>query len=374
MKITQIDISRLEKKDRLNLDDKLTMNNLNNIVVLVGENGAGKTRLLQTILSIQEKHNEYRKKRENQSKEIKEHLNLSLMVKYDEETEKEIREMKDEMTWLGHLKIDDLEENKFPNIISFIPSTSKLKDWREYPKKTWMKKAEECEHLNVDVLADGTTAFIQKLSNQAREAESHVKINKNEDDLVKRYLRFCNLVETNLKLKLDRNIDGDAVLLDKDGNGNVIAEAKLSEGQQLLLQICVQLYAKDAQSNDYILLLDEPEAHLHPSAVIQFIEDVRSKNKNGQIWIATHSLALTSHFDPDDIWYVSGGNVERAGRKSEKILTGLIGNQEDIAKLRNFTDLPYQFGAITFSEQCLISPDVVENGKDEYEMPLFIKK
>ena len=169
-------------------------------------------------------------------------------------------------------------------------------------------------------------------------------------------------MKDNLKLTLDRNENGDAVLLDEKGNGDVIAEAKLSEGQQLLLQMCVQLYAKDAQSDDYILLLDEPEVHLHPSAVIQFVEDVKRKNKNGQIWIATHSLALASHVDPDDIWYVSGGEVEKAGRKSERILKGLIGNEEDIEKLRLFTDLPYQFGVTRFSTQCLLPPTVVETG------------
>lgn len=370
MKITQIEIGRLDENDRLNLNEKVRMNNLNSIVVLVGENGAGKTRLLRTILSIQEKQNEYRKKREALLKEIDEKIE-NYFLTCDEEENKEIEEMKNETEWIGHLKLDGLDKSNYPNIISFVPSTSKLKDWRDFSKKAWMKKAAECERLNIDALAEGTTSFIQKLSDQSREAEFHLMQKKEKEDSTKineynkrkgLYTKFSKLVKDNLKLTLDRNENGDAVLLDEKGNGDVIAEAKLSEGQQLLLQMCVQLYAKDAQSDDYILLLDEPEVHLHPSAVIQFVEDVKRKNKNGQIWIATHSLALASHFDPDDIWYVSGGEVEKAGRKSERILKGLIGNEEDIEKLRLFTDLPYQFGVTRFSTQCLLPPTVVETG------------
>ncbi|MBR3074072.1 AAA family ATPase [Fibrobacter sp.] len=370
MKITQIEIGRLDENDRLNLNEKVRMNNLNSIVVLVGENGAGKTRLLRTILSIQEKQNEYRKKRDALLKEIDEKIG-NYFLTYDEEENKEIKEMENETEWIGHLKLDGLDKSNYPNIISFVPSTSKLKDWRDFSKKAWMKKAVECERLNIDALAEGTTSFIQKLSDQSREAEFHLMQKKEKEDSTKineynkrkgLYTKFSKLVKDNLKLTLDRNENGDAVLLDEKGNGDVIAEAKLSEGQQLLLQMCVQLYAKDAQSDDYILLLDEPEVHLHPSAVIQFVEDVKRKNKNGQIWIATHSLALASHFDPDDIWYVSGGEVEKAGRKSERILKGLIGNEEDIEKLRQFTDLPFQFGVTRFSTQCLLPPTVVETG------------
>lgn len=371
MKITQIEIGRLDENDRLNLNEKVRMNNLNSIVVLVGENGAGKTRLLRTILSIQEKQNEYRKKRDALLKEIDEKIG-NYFLTCDEEENKEIKEMENETEWIGHLKLDGLDKSNYPNIISFVPSTSKLKDWRDFSKKAWMKKAVECERLNIDALAEGTTSFIQKLSDQSREAEFHLMQKKENSTKINEYnkrkglyTKFSKLVKDNLKLTLDRNENGDAVLLDEKGNGDVIAEAKLSEGQQLLLQMCVQLYAKDAQSDDYILLLDEPEVHLHPSAVIQFVEDVKRKNKNGQIWIATHSLALASHFDPDDIWYVSGGEVEKAGRKSERILKGLIGNDDDIEKLRQFTDLPYQFGATSFSAQCLLPPTVVETGASD---------
>ena len=371
MKIKEIDLSRLDESKRMNLNGSLKMNNLKDVVVLVGENGAGKTRILRSILDVEKEYKLYNSKRNDLFEEINDLENSSLLCDIDES---EIKEKEIKAEWLGHLRFDDLKKNTNPNIISFIPSISKLKDWRDYPKKKWMEIAKECESLNIDTLAEGTTAFIQKLSDQAREADFYFmqrtkKIKSNEKfDFNKargHYRKFCNLVEKNLKLKLGRNENGDAILIDKNEIENVIAEANLSEGQQLLLQICVQLYAKDIQSENYILLLDEPEVHLHPSAVIAFIEEIRKKNSNGQIWIATHSLALASHFDPDYIWYVENNDVKRAGRSTEKILNGLIGNNEDIEKLRQFTDLPYQFGATNFSAQCLLSPTVAGTGAND---------
>ncbi|WP_374759976.1 AAA family ATPase [Acidithiobacillus thiooxidans] len=63
--------------------------------------------------------------------------------------------------------------------------------------------------------------------------------------------------------------------------------------------------------------MDEPENHLHPSAVIDLLDAIKEQNPHGQIWIATHSIPLLSHYDEGSIWYVDEGSISFAGRKPE---------------------------------------------------------
>ena len=102
-----------------------------------------------------------------------------------------------------------------------------------------------------------------------------------------RYESLCSLVHTVLGEPLSRDFDNNATLF-----GKPIAKAALSDGQRALLQWCIALHAQDEKLGELILLMDEPENHLHAESLLASIERIASANSNGQMWIATHSVPL----------------------------------------------------------------------------------
>ena len=111
--------------------------------------------------------------------------------------------------------------------------------------------------------------------------------------------------------------------------------------------------------------MDEPENHLHPSAVIDFLDIIREHNPNGQIWIATHSIPLLSHFEASALWFVEDGTVKHSGKKPEQVLKSLLGNEDRIQKLKDFTSLPYELARNRFAFECLCPPQVVETDSSD---------
>lgn len=140
--------------------------------------------------------------------------------------------------------------------------------------------------------------------------------------------------------------------------GRPFALDELSEGQQVLLTWALTIDESAQALKDAIVLLDEPELHLHPSAAITAIEDLRAGGA-AQIWIATHSPALIAHFGIDGLHHVNNGRIEYAGNKVERVLTGLLGEQgrED---LRAFLADADELALYSFAAQSLVAPDSVE--------------
>ena len=144
-----------------------------------------------------------------------------------------------------------------------------------------------------------------------------------------------------------------------------MGQSNLSDGQKILLQFCLALYSQEASLKDLILVLDEPENHLHPSVIIETIERILTCVTNGQVWIATHSVPLLAHFDPSKLWFVEGGKISYAGRIPEKVLESLLGDENEIAKLQDFISLPSQFATSRYSYECLLKPGVVMTNSND---------
>lgn len=50
-----------------------------------------------------------------------------------------------------------------------------------------------------------------------------------------------------------------------------------------------------------LVVLDEPELGLHPSAIVQLAELLRSASTRSQVLVATQSVTLLNQFEPDDL-------------------------------------------------------------------------
>lgn len=176
-------------------------------------------------------------------------------------------------------------------------------------------------------------------------------------------------VSANALKKLVLTMLGSEVPLDLDNTLNLTFEGRrtyptaLSAGQQVLFQFACLLHAQGASIERCLVLMDEPENHLHPSVLAQVIDGVRRcLSVGGQLWVATHSVPLIAHLvrdEPDCLWYVESGRVKHAGRSPEKVLESLMGGAEGARNLHEFTLLPAQYAALRFMSECLVEPSVV---------------
>lgn len=377
MRITEFNTEHIKEKDRLGLA-VFPMKKLGNVVLLAGKNGSGKSRVLRLLqMQCQRRIQFFDERRglpqviqnmDNQIQNYTQHYNQLLQDPYRaddvEKLKKQIDDIKKQKeSYEAKLKEPfsvsiDLPQNGNVKIVHYVPKNTKLTDWRQLSQHEWKSKAQSANNLGCGQLADATISLIQNVYDQFWNT-THPEFmgESTEKETAKQnYERLQEIVEGFIGTRLNRNKDGEVTIFN-----NPIAQAQLSDGQIILLQLCVAIYAQGAKLSDYILVMDEPENHLHPSAVIEMIDKIQELNPEGQIWIATHSIALLSHFDPSCIWYVKDGSVSYSGRKPEQVLEGLLGNEENIQKLHLFIDLPDEFAANRFAFECLLPPSVADS-------------
>ena len=85
-------------------------------------------------------------------------------------------------------------------------------------------------------------------------------------------------------------------------NGTELSLYQLSSGEKQLLAILLTILFQDEKP--YILLLDEPEISLHLKWQYKLIDTIRALNPNCQIIIATHSPSLFSDGWNDRVFWI----------------------------------------------------------------------
>jgi AAA domain, putative AbiEii toxin, Type IV TA system/Methyltransferase domain len=229
------------------------------------------------------------------------------------------------------------------------------------PRDQILQFAKRAETPGMDSFADATLPYIQSVQSSWWNA-THP--NSHEDpsiikEKIERYESLCKLINTVLGKTLERDPDDNPMLFNKP-----IFEAGLSDGQKLLLQWCTAIHSQGSQLSKLILLMDEPENHLHPESMISTIDRIIKANDKGQIWIATHSVPLIAaiyknHAADVSLYFMDNGEISYASEKPEKVLKSLMGGEQNIEALREFIDLPEVFATNRFAAQCLLPPDVI---------------
>ena len=111
-------------------------------------------------------------------------------------------------------------------------------------------------------------------------------------------------------------------------NGNVIKFDDLSSGEKILMSLALAVYNSSSGGRfPKALLLDEPDAFLHPSLIKSFldvIENVFIKEKNIKIIITTHSPSTVGLCEESSLFIMNktGNRIEKATKdKALKVLT-----------------------------------------------------
>jgi len=153
-------------------------------------------------------------------------------------------------------------------------------------------------------------------------------------------------------------------------NTNKFDYTKYSEGEKIIFSYFLLLLFHDCNSNskleNSVILIDEPELHLHYEITSKVIDRILKLNTNGQIWIATHNVALVSKFDYRDIYVVEKGAIYSPNRQSSaNALNLLLGIDEHLSTLKNFLNSSFWWSYENFIEQCFTNPKVIETSSDK---------
>lgn len=163
----------------------------------------------------------------------------------------------------------------------------------------------------------------------------------------------------------------------KDSNGVQVSleEAMewLSPGERMLFYMSVFFSLKRSGKRKWVIILDEPESHLHPKVLLGFIRTLTEYFPGATVWIATHSLFLLPEFAFENIVYMENGKVlRRSSDLYQKAMSGLLG--EDNGNIsRFFASLPH-WQYYEFIAECFTNPTVVStvNPEDE-QVRIFIE-
>lgn len=94
---------------------------------------------------------------------------------------------------------------------------------------------------------------------------------------------------------------------------NGLNVSSLSEGQKKMLLIKATL--EFASSEDTLILLDEPDAHIHINNKEQIVKVFEPYENNRQIIITTHSPTLTQSFKDENVFMLTDGELIKKDRQ-----------------------------------------------------------
>lgn len=361
------------------------MKGLGKLVLLAGKNGSGKSRLLSLLkdndLISQRIENDTKPRIlanlnntrkaltqinrtiesyvdrgiSNLSKAELDDYNFSLNKRID--FENEIKESE------SLLKIELLEfDDEYPKseVYEFVPKFIQMKDPDELTKFELKSCLRLEKNLHINKIGELSFGVLQSLQDYVVNKSEISKLElKSKENFFSKYEKLRKLVNDFLGTDIGRNDLGDALIFSQ-----ALGSSKMSEGQKVLFQLCIALLENDISIQDAILILDEPENHLHPKILIDVIDRILELNTFGQVWIATHSIPLIAHYDPSSLWLMDNNTVSFSGRNPELVIDSLVGEAEK-QRLSEFLNLPAAFASVKFASECLLGPEILSTSLDD---------
>lgn len=189
------------------------------------------------------------------------------------------------------------------------------------------------------------------------------------EDLKKLFSQFLKKELTWRICKSESTATEDAVVTKQqatwDLDGREFNFAELSDGEKILLCYALLLFlaseSRGAKLSESIIIIDEPELHLHPDAEMDLIESLRKVTEDqGQIWIATHSLSILSTLDIDEVFVVKDQSVISPSRNTQnEAFRELLSIEDKISGLESFCSSIYEWAFVRFVTQCFNAPLVI---------------
>ena len=397
MKFQKIYISEEITKSKGLKSVKLTEKPLGNVIALVGQNGAGKSRILKFI----ESYFDY-----ITPDNFLEGYICDIPKRVADRTGNALRQSTasyNELTSKAHLNSDeslvlDNIRKAVPNVIASmkpdINSYIKVVSSDEIKKikntlgnnltfETILKNPitlhTESEHqLNefTDFTSDTVVDFMNATTNRLgledlnlfvaqRNSKKHTAIESESSILYRKFQKHLqNFLGKEISYQVNDAANIATTLLYDDHVFNLV---DLSPGERTLFAYAMLFFYMEINSTttlgECIVIVDEPELHLHPKAQIHLLNSLRNIiSDKGQLWIATHSVHMLSHLSYDEIFMVKNNEIITPSRiVPGDSLIELMGIEGHIEELQTFINSTSEWAYANFMIQCFKDPEVLLN-------------
>lgn len=304
------------QKSGLTADGKVSFHNKN---LLIGRNGSGKTRFLKALEAY------YRD------------------VPPDNET----------VVTLYYPEIDrHVEEELTISLYDAVFSEQRL---------SFLDFLQVASRDSVSMIEDLYTSLSMRAVNTRK--KFHTKFKK-----LNQYL--LDAVGRELCEPVDRKMI-EMIRYNKDGTQRKLAveEAirEFSPGERILFYLGIFIfYLEQLPDKEVILLIDEPELHLHPKALIALMELLTKSSAISQLWVASHSLFIMPQFPFEQIIHFDESHIRPLNRNTYKsIYDDLVGLENiDVYELLKSVE---NWAYYQFVVECFFLPKSVSTVKKNDE-------
>ena len=316
----------------------LSISNLGNTIVIAGANGSGKTRLkdaivqtlqgspLMDITIIATRDEEKEERYFNGSKiEIKKGVGNAVLKNYINsrkygagryvgslvqiDSSRSVQTLSySKVDWLGG-DPDDLES---PSNFYFNSFTNR---WQDFVNYIHQKSAARDKKL-------------AEAMKEKPELMGSVILEKYPDPLQKYKEIFTSILLG--KVLLDINPASPGVFRFSDQSGQELSFEALSSGEQEVIKVLFDVARKDIRHS--VIIVDEPELHLHPTLTFKLIETLKSiGDHTNQFIFLTHSPDLIStYYSTGDVYFID--QKENGGNQAHR-LSDLDHQHKEVASL-----------------------------------------
>ncbi len=226
---------------------------------------------------------------------------------------------KEAISFLNESPVSIANENRTTDNLHYLKSKSYFYNFTETEtKKAWyiflyeiIEYRKRFTQMASELINKGIIGDREKLNN---EFDKWAKKNKNP---LEKFANYFNPILKKLNLEVDLVNTEYSIPIKSKVNQEIIPIENLSTGTKGLLLSMFPLYELD--TNDAIILIDEPERSLFPDMQIDLIENYRKIAPNAQIIVATHSPFIAASFEPEErfiLYFNEDGKVEVRPGKS----------------------------------------------------------
>lgn len=316
---------------------KVTLSNKN---LIIGENGSGKTRFLKTIEHIYEINND------------RGLILLTLYFPYITNTV--LRENNKKSEGLEPdpppFICDLLRGNADPEISDFLQTILNAEDRYEFISSLFT-----LTEIRAPKERDIAKAQIQKYN-----SIMHTFVNR----------EFAEVNGTILVNKYSEGAIVRTIPLENAFNPN-----EISPGELMLFYFSLLIsYLSIIKDKKVIIIIDEPEQHLHPQKQIEVLKWLLEAPIVSEIWVATHSIFLIPYFEFDQIILLSNHNiVPRDSKLYLRTVESLLGQENlDVFGFMNNQDA-WLYNK--FIMECFFDPKVVgRTVKNDEQVTAVLRK
>ncbi len=239
---------------------------------------------------------------------------------------------------------------------------------------------EQLEYNELGSLFKSSLKFLKKLPNQLVSDWMECKGDKDKFERRKSRARFQSLKDIFERI-FEKSFDWEIKTISKSITDKGVESlqhgiwkinkrefnySEFSDGEKTLFAYALLFFLMSQNTSirlkDSIMIIDEPELHLHPDAEIELLSGIRDiVSETGQLFIATHSLNILANINYDEVFMVKNGFIKNPSCSIQsEALSELMKIEERIYTLTNFLSSISDWTYVRFMAECFTSPEVIE--------------